>query len=103
MSLKRKCHQNANVTKMQMCQNTNQCVANIRIFEYIRIFIDEYIHSPKYLLIFPERMYSDIHSRMFSPHEYIRIFIQNVRFQQIHSKEADQENISFYPMFVWTI
>ena len=30
----------------------DQCVANIRIFEYIRIFIDEYIHSPKYSQIF---------------------------------------------------
>ena len=43
------------------CQNSylTQCVANIRIFEYIRIFSHEYIHiRPKFEL----RIYSDIHS-----------------------------------------
>ena len=32
-----------------------QCLANIQIFEYIRIFIDEYIHSPKYSWILSKR------------------------------------------------
>ena len=68
-----------------------QYVANIRIFEYIRIFIDKYIHSLKYSWIFPKRIYSDIHSRLFSPHEYIRTFIGNVRFQQIHWFEAERK------------
>ena len=73
-----------------------QCVANIRIFKYTQIFIDEYIHSPKYSWIFPEWIYSDILSRLFCPHEYIRIFIRIVRFQQIHSNKAAQQNISCY-------
>ena len=42
-----------------------QCVANTRIFEYIQIFIDKYIHSPKYSWIFSKQIYSDIHSRLF--------------------------------------
>ena len=70
----------------------NQCVANIRIFEYIKIFIDEYIRSFKYSLIFPMRIYSDIHSRLFPSHEYIPWFIRNVRFQRIHWFEAAQQN-----------
>ena len=32
--------------------DTHQCVANIRIFKYIQLFINKYIHSPKYLWIF---------------------------------------------------
>ena len=32
--------------------NTVRCWMNIRIFEYIRIYLDEYIHSSKYSLIF---------------------------------------------------
>ena len=75
---------------------SNQCVANIRIFEYIRIFIDEYIHLPKYLWIFSKSIYSDIHLRHFSPHEYIWTFIRNVRFQRIHSNEAAKQNNSCY-------
>ena len=31
-----------------------QCGTNIRIFEYIRIYLDEYIHSSKYSFIFSE-------------------------------------------------
>ena len=68
------------------------CVANIRIFKYIRIFIDEYIHSYKYLWIFQTQIYSDIHLRLFPSHEYIRRFIRNVRFQRIHWFEAAQQN-----------
>ena len=60
--------------------DTGQCVANIRIFQYIQIFIDEYIHLLKYSRIFAKRIYSDIHSRLFSPHEYIQTFIGNGRF-----------------------
>ena len=54
---------------------SGQCGTNIRIFEYIRIYFDEYIHSSKYSLIFSKanifgysfviylrwRIYSDIH------------------------------------------
>ena len=69
-----------------------QCVANIRIFEYIWIFFDEYIHLFKYLWIFPRQIYSDIHLRLFPSHEYIRRFIRNVRFQRIHWFEVAQQN-----------
>ena len=69
-----------------------QCVANIWIFEYIRIFIDKYIHSFKYWWIFPKQIYSDIHSRLFPSHEYIQRFIWNVRFQRLHWFEAAQQN-----------
>ena len=54
-----------------------QCVANIRIFEYIRILIDEYIHSFKYSWIFPTQIYLDIHSKLFPCHEYTERFIRN--------------------------
>ena len=40
---------------------TYQCGTNIWIFEYIQIYFDEYIHSPRYLLIFSWRIYSYIH------------------------------------------
>ena len=69
-----------------------QYVANIRIFECIQIFIDEYIHSLNYLWIFPKQIYSDIHLRLLSPHEYIWTFIVDVRSQQTHWFEAAQEN-----------
>ena len=36
-------------------------------------------------------MYSDIHWRLFSPHEYIRTFIGNVRFHRIHWFETAQQ------------
>ena len=78
------------------CKHLFQCVANIWIFQYIQIFIDKYNHLPKYLWVFPEWIYLDIHSRLFSPHEYIWIFIRNVGFQRIHSNKADQHNISGY-------
>ena len=62
---------------------------NIRIFEYIRIYLDEYIHSSKYLVIFSKanifgysfviylcwQIYSDIHSSNIYDSEYIWIFI----------------------------
>ena len=51
---------------------------------------------PKYSWIFPERIYLDIHSRPFSPHEYIWIFIRNVSFQRIHLIEAAQQKIGCY-------
>ena len=79
-----------------MVLRPNQCVANIRIFKYIRISIDKYIHSPKYSWIFPKQIYSDNQLRLFYPHECIRTFIRNVRFQQIHLNEAAQQNNSCY-------
>ena len=77
-----------------------QCVANIRIFKYIRIFIDEYIHSPKYLWIFSKQMYLDIHLRLFSPLEYIQTFIWIVRFQQIYSNVFIEQNKTCYATHV---
>ena len=77
-----------------------QCVANIQIFKYIRIFIDKYIHLPKYLWIFQEQINSDIHSRLFSPPEYIRTFIRIVRLQQRHSnKAAQKQQLLFFIFF----
>ena len=73
-----------------------QCVANILIFEYIQIFIYKYIHSLKYFWIFPKRIYSDIHSRLFPLHEYIWTIIGNVRFQRIQWFEATQQNETSY-------
>ena len=57
---------------------------------------NEYIHSYKYSRIFPKRIYSDIHSKLFTPHEYIRTFIRNVRFQQIHSNKAVEQTNCCY-------
>ena len=62
-----------------------QCGTNIWIFEYIRIYLDEYIHSSIYLLIFFKanifgysfviylcwRIYSDIHSSDIYDSKYI--------------------------------
>ena len=73
-----------------------QCVASIRIFQYILISIDEYIHSPKYSCIFSKRIYSDIHSRPFSPLEYIRTLIRIVRFQRIFSNVFIEQNKTCY-------
>ena len=73
-----------------------QCVATIQIFKYTEIFIDKYIHLPKYLLIFFKQIYLNIHLILFSPHEYIRTFIRTVRFQQICLIVLDQLNNSCY-------
>ena len=73
-----------------MCQYCLfQCGTNLRIFEYIQIYLDKYIHSFKYLLIFFGanifgysfviylywRMYLDIHSSNIYDSKYIWIFI----------------------------
>ena len=68
------------------------CVANIWIFEYIRIFVDKYIHLFKYSWIFPTWIYLNIHSRLFPSYENIWRIIRNVRFQQIHWFGAVQQN-----------
>ena len=79
-----------------------QCVANIRIFEYIQIlltniFICLNIHGflqSKYIRTFIQDF--------FSLHEYIRTFIRNVTFQQIHWFEAAQQNKLVIKIF-WAI
>ena len=67
----------------------NQCWTNIRIFKYIQIFLDKYIHLSKYSSIFSKanifgysfviylcwRIYSDIHSSNIYDSKYIWIFI----------------------------
>ena len=73
-----------------------QCVANIRMFEYIRILIDKCIHSPKYSWIFSKQIYLDIHLRLFSPLEYIRTLIWIVRFQLICSNVFIEQNKTCY-------
>ena len=80
----------------QIFISVDQCVAIIWIFEYIRIFIDKYIHSLKYSCIFPKWIYSNDHLRLFSPHEYNRTLIGYVRFQRVHWFEADQQNKNCY-------
>ena len=76
--------------------SSHQCVANIRILQYIPIFIDKYIHLPKYSLIFWKQIYSDFHSILIFHHEYIWTFIRTVRFQQIYLIVFAQQNISCY-------
>ena len=70
---------------------------NIRIFEYIQIYLDEYIHSSKYSLIFSKanifeysfviylcwRIYSDIHLSNIYDSEYIWIFIVSQKWLKI--------------------
>ena len=58
--------------------HAEQLVANIRMFEYIQIFVDKYIQSVKYLFDF-RTTYIFIHSFFdffkFRGRKYIRIFI----------------------------
>ena len=61
------------------------------------MFIEKYIHLPKYSWIFPNQIYLDIRLGLFfHPHEYIHTFIRNGRFQKIHLNEAAQQNNSCY-------
>ena len=75
---------------------SEQCVANIWIFWYIRMFIDKYIHLSKYMWIFSKQIYLDIHSRLYPPLEYIRTFIRIVRFEWIYSNVFIMQNKTFY-------
>ena len=47
--------------KCQVLHTIGAVWANIGIFKCIRIYLDEYIHPSKYLLMFPRQLYSDIH------------------------------------------
>ena len=72
-----------------------QCVANIRVLEYIQIFNDRYIHSSKYSRIFSKWIYSDIHLRLFSPLKYFQTFIRIFRFQQTYSNVFIEQNKTY--------
>ena len=56
-----------------MCRN--QCGTNVWIFEYIQIYLDKYIHLPKYSLnFFRANMFNeseDIEFSLFSKNYYI--------------------------------
>ena len=74
-----------------------QCGANIRIFDYIRIYLGKYIHSSKYLLIFSKanifgysfviylfwQISSDIHSSNIYDSKFIWIFIVSQKCSKI--------------------
>ena len=83
-----------------------QGVANIRIFEYIRIFSGTNIRSYHIRIIFLMRIYSDIHSYCFFDtnifgysfvsffwYEYIRIFVRIV----FWFKYIQEKNLTFAP------
>ena len=67
-------------SSMHMACTPVQYGTNIQIFKYIRIYLDKYIYSSKYSLIFPRQIYSDIHSPSIYADKYIRIFIHPIFF-----------------------
>ena len=59
-------------------KSLGQCGMNIRIFEYISIYLDKYIHSSEYSLFFPKQIYLDIHLWSVYTNKYIQIFIRPI-------------------------
>ena len=68
--------------------NSNQCVANIRIFKDIWVFLTNISIRPNTHGFFKSKYIGTFIGDFFSPNEYNWTFIRNVGFQGIHSNEA---------------
>ena len=67
------------------------------IFEFIRIYVDKYIHLSENLLIFSKQIYSYIHSWSIYTNKYIRTFIRPI------SIKANIFELSVFPIFLMGI